>query len=141
VKRSLSGFETEGTLCKDDALMRGPESQSGCAITARIPASARLTAAHFKYATDAARFVVDDDVAPGLPFRPTPFTATFVLNVAGVDVSTTVPVQFRSEADIFSGEKRSDVHVVPKQVSLSPDIAVVPLGASPRRRVARRDSA
>ena len=97
-KRSLSGFETEGTLCKDDALMRGPESQSGCAITARIPASARLTAAHFKYATDAARFVVDGDVAPGLPFRPTPFTATFVLNVAGVDVSTTVPVQFRSEA-------------------------------------------
>ena len=131
-KRSVSGFETEATLCKDDALMRGSESQSACAITARIPASATLTAAHFKYATDAARFIVDPDVAPGLPFRPTPFLATFVLNVAGVDVSTTVPVQFRSEGDIFSGEKRSDIHVVPKYaVSLSPDIAVVPLGATP----------
>jgi hypothetical protein len=131
-KRSVGGFETEGTLCKDDALMRGPESQTACTIKARIPASARLTAAHFKYAAEAARFVVDSDVAPGLPFRPTPFTATFVLNVAGVDVSTTVPVQFRSEGDILSGEKREEVHVVPKfAVTLSPDIAVVPLGATP----------
>ena len=131
-KRSLSGFETDGPLCKDDALMRGSESQSACTIAARIPASARLTAAHFKYATDAARFVVDADVAPGLPFRPTPFTATFVLNIAGVDVATTVPVQFRSEGNIFSGEKRAEVHVVPRfAVSTSPEIAVVPLGATP----------
>jgi hypothetical protein len=131
-RRSLAGFETEGTLCKDDALMRGPESQSACSIGATIPADARLTAAHFKYATDAARFILDPDVPAGLPFRPTPFTATFLLNIAGVDVATTIPVQFRSEGNIFSGEKRSEIHVVPKfSVDASPDIVVAPIGATP----------
>jgi LmbE family N-acetylglucosaminyl deacetylase len=133
-RRSLSGFETQGELCKDDALMRGSESRSACTITARIPATARLTAAHFKYATDAARFVVDADVPAGLPFRPTPFTATFLLNIAGADVATTIPVEFRSEGNLFSGEKRSELHVVPKlAVSVSPDIAVVPTDATSQK--------
>ncbi|MGH9174514.1 MAG: NEW3 domain-containing protein, partial [Vicinamibacterales bacterium] len=128
-RRSVSGFETPAELCKDDVLLRGPETRSACSIAARIPADARFTAAHFKYATDAARFVVDPDVPPGLPFRPTPFTATFVLNIAGADVSTTLPVQFRSEGNIFSGEKRAELHVVPRfAVTVAPEIAVVPLG-------------
>jgi LmbE family N-acetylglucosaminyl deacetylase len=127
-RRSVAGFETKQPLCKDDALLRGSESRSSCSFSAQIPASARLTAAHFKYATDAARFVVDDDVPHGLPFRPTPFTATFAFNIAGADVSVTIPVQFRSEAEIFSGEKRGEIHVVPKfAVSVAPEIAVVPL--------------
>ena len=131
-RRGLAGFETPAELCKDDVLLRGPETQSACSIAARIPADARLTAAHFKYAPDAARFIVDPDVPPGLPFRPTPFVATFVLNIAGADVSATLPVQFRSEGNIFSGEKRAELHVVPKfAATVSPEIAVVPLGATP----------
>jgi LmbE family N-acetylglucosaminyl deacetylase len=131
-RRSVSGFETSGELCKDDALLRGPETRSACSIKARIPADARLTAAHFRYATDAARFVLDPDVPAGLPFRPSPFTATFLLNIAGVDVTTTVPVQFRSETDIFSGEKRSELHVTPRySASVSPGIAIVPFGVTP----------
>lgn len=131
-RRSLAGFETSGALCKDDVLLRGSESRSACAVAARIPANARLTAAHFKYSTAASRFDVDPDVRPGLPFRPSPFTATFVLNIAGADVSTTIPVQFRSEADTFTGEKREELHVVPKfAVSLAPEIAVVPRSATP----------
>ena len=131
-RRTISGFETSGELCKDDVLLRGPETQSACAIKARIPSDARLTAAHFKYANDAARFVLDPDVPPGLPFRPTPFTATFLLNIAGVDVTTIVPVQFRSEGNIFSGEKRAEVHVAPRfSASLSPGVAIVPLGVTP----------
>ncbi len=133
-RRSVAGFETAGELCKDDALMRGSESRSSCTFSARIPASARLTAAHFRYAADAARFVVDPDVPPGLPFRATPFTATFLLNIAGADVATTTPVQFRSEGNLFSGEKRGEIHVVPKfAVSVSPEIAVVPLGVTPAK--------
>jgi LmbE family N-acetylglucosaminyl deacetylase len=131
-RRSINGLETTGEPCKDDRLMRGPESRQACSIAARVPADARLTAAHFKYATNAARFVLDADVPPGLPFRPTPFTATFVLNIAGADVTRTVPVQFRSEGDIFSGEKRAEVHVVPKfAVGVAPAIAIVPRGATP----------
>ena len=138
-RRSVSGFDVaQGPICKDDALLRAPEGRSACAVQARIPADARLTAAHFRYAPDAARFIVDEDVPPGLPFRPTPFTATFVLNVAGIDVTTTEPVQFRSEGNIFSGEKRGELHVVPKfAVTASPTIAVIPSGTAPNEREAR----
>jgi hypothetical protein len=76
--------------------------------------------------------VLDPDVPPGLPFRPTPFTATFRLNIAGVDVTTTIPVQFRSEGDVVGGEKRAELHVTPRfSMSVSPEIAIVPQGATP----------
>jgi LmbE family N-acetylglucosaminyl deacetylase len=126
----FEGFEPEGVFCEGDVLLRGAENRSACSASARIPATARLTAAHFKYAPDAERFLVDPDVPAGLPFRPTPFTAKFLLNVAGADVTTTVPVQFRSESDIFAGEKRAELHVVPKfAVSVSPEIVVMPTAA------------
>jgi LmbE family N-acetylglucosaminyl deacetylase len=131
-RRTVAGFTTsQQAICKDDVLLRAPEGRSACAVQARIPEDARFTAAHFRYADAAARFVVDSDVPPGLPFRPTPFTASFLLNVAGIDVTATVPVQFRSEGNIFSGEKRGELHVVPKfAVSTSPTIAVVPATGS-----------
>jgi LmbE family N-acetylglucosaminyl deacetylase len=129
-RRSIAGLEAKAPVCEDDKLLRAPEGRAACSVTARVPSDARLTAAHFRYATDAARFVVDPDVPPGAPFRPTPFTASFLLNVAGIDVTTTVPVQFRSEGNIFSGEKRSEVHVVPRfAVSASPEIVVIPRAA------------
>ncbi|MEW6323583.1 MAG: hypothetical protein AB1635_21130, partial [Acidobacteriota bacterium] len=93
-----------------------------------IPDDARLTAAHFRRGPDAARYVFDDDVPFGLPFRPTPYTATFTLQMAGVEFPVTVPVEHRTEVDVFSGEKRAELHVVPRfAVSASPAIVVVPL--------------
>ncbi len=62
----------------------------------------------------------------GLPFRPTPFTATFALSVNNTPFSITLPIQARSEGDIFSGEKRSEIHVVPAfAVTTTPEILVV----------------
>jgi hypothetical protein len=128
-RRSVSGLEAQTPVCKDDVLLRAPEGRSACAVNARIPADAKPTAAHFRYSTDAARFVLDPDVPAGLPFRPTPFTASYLLNVAGIDVTATVPVQFRSEGDIFSGEKRSELHVVPRfALSATPGIVLVKHG-------------
>jgi hypothetical protein len=137
-RRSVAGLETTGAICKDDTLLRAPEGRSACSFEARIPADARLTAAHFRQTPDAARFIVDADVRPGLPFRPTPYTASFLLNVAGIDVTTEIPVQFRSEGNIFSGEKRSELHVVPKfAVSASPEIAIVQHGGPTAQTTAR----
>ena len=62
----------------------------------------------------------------GLPFRPTPFTATFTLSVNDTPFTITLPIQARSEGDIFSGEKRSEIHVVPAfAVTTTPEIVVV----------------
>jgi hypothetical protein len=103
----------------------------------RVPADAKLTAAHFRYAPDAARFLVDPDVPFGAPFRPTPFTATFTLRVLGLDVPVTVPVEWRSGGNIFSGEKRAELLVVPPvAAAVSPSIVIVPTGAAAPRPTA-----
>lgn len=138
VRAVVNGFAERAA--QTPCATKGPVTGRGsltCTTEYRIPADAHLTAAHFKYATNAARFVVDPDVPAGLPFRPTPFTATFTLSVAGVDAPVTRPVQFRSEGNIFSGEKRAEIHVVPKfAVTATPEIAIVPL-ASPAPREVR----
>jgi LmbE family N-acetylglucosaminyl deacetylase len=127
----------------DDAKACGGElasanSNVSCGRAMLVPGDARLTAAHFKNGSEGARYVFDADVPFGLPFRPTPFTATFNLTIAGTPVSMTLPLQSRSEGNIFSGEKRSEIHVVPAfAVSVIPEIVVVPTGAADRARDVR----
>jgi LmbE family N-acetylglucosaminyl deacetylase len=109
-----------------------------CRITVTVPADARLTAAHFKYAKDVARFDLDPDVAPGLPFRPTPYVATFSLAIGGSTVTVPVGVESRSEGNLFSGEKRAELHVVPKfAVSATPEILIVPTAPAAGARTTR----
>jgi LmbE family N-acetylglucosaminyl deacetylase len=104
----------------------GGPNRLTCTVMTAIPADARLTAAHFRNAPQGARYVFDPDVPFGLPFRPTPFTATFNLSIEGTPVNVTIPIQARSEGDIFSGEKRFEIHVVPAfAVSATPEIVVV----------------
>ena len=113
-------------------------SHVSCGRAMVVPADARLTAAHFKNGSEGARYEFDADVPFGLPFRPTPFTATFNLTIAETPVSMTVPLQSRSEGNIFSGEKRSEIHVVPAfAVSVTPEIVVVPTSAADRARDVR----
>ncbi len=130
--RELNGFSTappSAAVEQPSGVVLSPSSTS---LSSAIPIDARLTAAHFKYAKDAARFVLDPDVPFGLPFRPTPYTATFDLSIGGIEVSSTVPVQFRSEGNLFSGEKRYELHVVPAfAVTVTPEIVIVPGRAAP----------
>ena len=110
-----------------DSITLVPGASRNCNNTLTIPADARLTAAHFRTGPVGARYVFDPDVPFGLPFRPTPYTATFSLSVEGVPITLTLPIQARSEADIFAGEKRHEIHVVPAfAVKASPEIVVVP---------------
>lgn len=110
------------------------------ALGGTIPSDARPTAAHFKYATDAARFILDPDVPFGLPFRPTPYTATFTIAVGGVTFPVTIPVQARSQGNLFSGEKRAEIHVVPAfAVTASPEMIIVPTAGGLTSRGAAKD--
>jgi len=104
-----------------------------------VPTDARLTAAHFHTGTQGARYVFDADVPFGLPFRPSPYTATFTMTVENTPFSITLPIQARSERDIFAGEKRQEIHVVPAfAVATTPDTVIVPLkSAAPVTRDVR----
>ncbi|MCC6992132.1 MAG: PIG-L family deacetylase, partial [Acidobacteria bacterium] len=128
---TLAGFTGAAGDCAAAPL--APNAARNCRMTATVPADARLTAAHFKYATDAARFVLDADVPAGLPFRPTPFVATVNLTVGGEAVTMPVNVASRSEGNLYSGEKRAELHVVPKfAVNATPEIVIVPATGGPR---------
>jgi LmbE family N-acetylglucosaminyl deacetylase len=132
---TTSGFEGVMPAC-EAADVPGPNGSKECSAPLTIPANARLTAAHFTKAPQGERYVFDPDVPFGLPFRPTPYTATFHLNIGGADLTTTLSVQYRSEAEIFAGEKRQELHVVPKfAVDATPDMVIVPMSdnAVPRR--------
>ena len=112
----------------DAAGALAPGASRNCHKTVTVPADARLTAAHFHTGTQGARYVFDADVPFGLPFRPTPYTATFTMTVDSTPFTITLPIQARTDADIFAGEKRQEVHVVPAfAVATTPDTVIVPL--------------
>src|SRR5579871_1575611 len=99
-----------------------------CQPTLKIPATARVSEPYWHRAGEAGRYTFDADAPFGLPFRPTTFYATATLTFAGTEeVLDTVPVQYRYQGDIFSGEKRTELLVVPGlSVRVSPQIAIVP---------------
>jgi LmbE family N-acetylglucosaminyl deacetylase len=102
-----------------------------CTIDARIPADAKPTGIYWKRRTDADRYDVDPDVPFGAPFAPTPFHAGVSLKIGGLDVSLDRPIVYRYEGNIFSGEKRMELKVVPAVgVSVSPEIAIVARGGT-----------
>ena len=105
-----------------------PGASRNCSKTVTVPADARLTAAHFHTGTQGARYVFDADVPFGLPFRPTPYTATFTMTVDNTPFTITLPIQARTDTDIFAGEKRQEITVVPAfAVATTPDTVIVPL--------------
>ena len=138
VNVETKGFTTTAACVTSGEL--APGASRNCGQTVNVPVDAKLTAAHFHgnpFVPSApgekavARYVFDADVPFGLPFRPTPFTATFALSVNNTPFSITLPIQARSEGNLFSGEKRAEIHVVPAfAVTTTPDIVVVSTSGS-----------
>jgi LmbE family N-acetylglucosaminyl deacetylase len=129
----VPGPKDDGQPCSGE--LGSNAGHVSCARNLMVPADARSTAAHFRMPDSAtatagallpSRYIFDADVPFGLPFRPTPYTATFRMLIADAPVQMTIPIQARSEADIFSGEKRHEIHVVPAfAVTTTPEIVVV----------------
>jgi hypothetical protein len=103
----------------------GAQSSSADLLVAPTP----LSSPYWTPRTDAARYDFEPHVPFGLPFRPSPFRATFAMSIAGADVEVVRTVEFRY-SDLFAGEKRAELQVVPPfAVQATPRIVVVPLGA------------
>ena len=95
-----------------------------------IAASERITEPYWHRAGEDGRYTFDPDAPFGLPYRPTPFYVQVTLGF-GADSEEIIagqPVQYRYEGNIFSGEKRADLFVVPAlSVTVSPGVAILPL--------------
>ena len=127
----LDGFEDAAgaAACGDGALVPGGIAE--CTIDGRIPANARMTDIHWTHVEGAARYALDPDVPFGLPFRPTPFRATIGLTLGSASVAVERPVEYRDGTDLFTGEKRMSLRVVPRvAVTMTPAITVVPADAT-----------
>jgi hypothetical protein len=109
-----------------------------CQPTLTVRSDVHVTTPYWKRLPDAARYEFAPDAPFGVPFRPTPFTTQLTLAIRGAEVHTTLPLRFRYEGNVFSGEKRMDVAVVPAlAVRITPEITIVPTGAGTASASAR----
>ena len=99
-----------------------------CEPTLSVPANARVNEPYWHRKGEEGRYTFDADAPFGLPMRPTPFYVQVTLALpGGEEVIQGLPVQHRYEGDIFSGEKRSELLVVPAfSVRVTPQVAIVP---------------
>ena len=90
--------------------------------------NARVTEPYWHREGDAGRYTFDADAPFGLPYRPTPFYVQVTWRFpGGEDVIAGLPIQHRYEGNIFSGEKRTELLVVPAlSVRVSPEIVIIP---------------
>jgi alpha-galactosidase-like protein len=122
-KVTLAGLDGATAACSG-VVPRG--RAYSCAATGRVPADAAVTGPYWTPRSDAARYTFETGVPFGLPFRPSPFRATFQLSIAGADVRVERVLQFRYD-NVTAGEKRMELSVVPAfAVRLTPDIVVLP---------------
>ena len=96
-----------------------------------VPANAQLSQPYYLKDTrqgDVYRWTDSDP--KGLPFAPPLLTAEVAMNIGGVDLTVSRPVQYRF-ADSVRGELRRDVNVVPAvAVGLDSRLIVVPVGTT-----------
>ena len=86
-----------------------------------------LSSPYWTPRTDADRYEFEPGIPFGVPFTPTPFRVTFELSIAGTEVRIDRDVEYRY-SDLFAGEKRMELQVVPPfNVRMTPEIAVFPL--------------
>ena len=145
---SLSGFESagdsgsasaaSGAVCAPANGTIQTGAAASCAPTLRV-AKVPLSTPYWTPRRDAARYDFDPDVPFGLPFRPTPFHANFSLTIGSADVRIERNVEFRY-SDLFAGEKRMELQVVPPfDVRMTPAIAVVHVTADARESREERE--
>jgi LmbE family N-acetylglucosaminyl deacetylase len=103
-----------------------------CEPTLTLKGNERVSEPYWHRAGEAGRYTFDEDAPFGLPYRPSPFNVQITMTVGAdaEEVSAGQTVQFRSEGDIFSGEKRAELLVVPPlSVRVSPQVAIVPVSS------------
>jgi len=129
---AIAGFDTSGR-CQP-----GPVKQDGvysCTVETHIPKSAKPTTPYFhddywKNPSNPAINIFDPGVPFGVPFAPTPFRVTFHVKAGDVEVTKELPVEFRYVKDLYFGDKRMELNVVPAlSVRVTPELAVIPVAA------------
>ena len=136
---SFDGFASANLTCGTDVVVAG--AVYTCESAMRLPETLARTDIHWERLPDSARYRLDPDVPFGLPFRPTPFRATFELDFISDRIAIERPIVHRHGSDLFAGEKRMELQVVPRfAVEVTPQIAIIPARCARCPRSARDGS-
>jgi LmbE family N-acetylglucosaminyl deacetylase len=126
---TISGFDAPGT-CAPGAIKK--DGVFTCTIDAHVPKDAKLTTPYFtdsywKHPEGQAINIFEPGVPFGVPFAETPFRVTFHVRAGEVEVIKEVPIQFRYVKDLYNGDKRMEVNVIPEfSVRAAPALTVIP---------------
>jgi hypothetical protein len=135
---TIAGFDGAGT-CKAGTVQK--DAFYTCSEDARIPNNAKLTTPYFsdhywKHPENNAINVFEPGVEFGIPFQPTPFRVAFHIKAGTAEVTKDVPVQYRYVKDIYTGDKRMELNVVPAfSVRMTPPLAVFPASNAGLREI------
>ena len=130
----FDGFASANRTCGAEVVLAG--AVYNCESMMQLAETSPTTDIHWERLPDAARYQFDPDVPFGLPFRPTPFLATFELEFGATRITIERPIVHRHGSDIFAGEKRMELQVVPRfAIEVTPHIAIIPLDAPDARDV------
>ena len=103
-----------------------------CAADLQVPKDAKLTEPYFtdnywKHPENPARNDFAPGVPFGVPFAPSPFHVTFRVKAGDVDITRDLPIQYRYVRDLYNGDKRMELNVVPAfSAKITPALAVIP---------------
>jgi LmbE family N-acetylglucosaminyl deacetylase len=131
---AVDGFDAPGE-CKPAAIKK--DAFFNCSVDAHIPKDAKPTTPYFtdnywKHPENQAINIFDPSVPFGVPFAPTPFRVTFHIKAGEAEVTRELPIQFRYVKDLYNGDKRMELNVVPAfSVRITPPLAVIPVSAKP----------
>src|SRR5262249_6655847 len=129
---AIAGFEGS-PACAANSVKK--DAVFTCSADAPVPTAAKLTTPYFsddywKNPSHSAINSFEAGVPFGVPFAPTPFRVTFHLKTGSTEVAKDVPTTFRYVKDIYNGDKRMELNVVPAfSVRVTPSLAVVPAAA------------
>ncbi len=112
---AIAGFDSPAA-CSPGAARK--DAVYTCSAEAHIPKDAKLTTPYFsdnywKHPENQAIQIFDPSVPFGVPFAPSPFRVTFHIKAGSVEVTKELPVEYRYVKDIYFGDKRMELNVVP----------------------------
>jgi LmbE family N-acetylglucosaminyl deacetylase len=137
---TIAGFDSPAACAAGSAKK---DAVYTCASDARIPKDAKATTPYFhdnywKHPENAAIQIFDPGVPFGVPFAPSPFRVMFHLRFGNEEVTKELPVEYRYVKDIYFGDKRMELNVVPAfSVRVDPGLAVIPVPTAVTKPAAR----
>ncbi|HZR23075.1 MAG TPA: PIG-L family deacetylase, partial [Vicinamibacterales bacterium] len=137
---NINGFDAP-TTCQPNAVKK--DAVYTCSADARIPKTAKPTSPYYmddywSHPSNQAINKFDPSVPFGVPFAPTPFRVVYHVKAGSVDITKDVPVQFRYVKDIYYGDKRMELNVVPSfSVKATPSLLVIPAPAAGAQAIER----